>query len=130
VWKATWRNIDASPVLLASIALFHPLVPTSVPNVQYGDIVRGHHQRPPSCQAVLCCNTHEHLTYQGSLKALQSMFDLLLPSRVLRVIGSDLRRLVIVYLEHTADDGRVPSDALERPRRRGGPFAVEAVVWK
>lgn len=102
----TWRNIDASPtVLLASIPVLGRMVPRPFPvNVRYGNIVRGLHMRPSSCQAVFCCHTLEHLTYQGCLKALHNIFDLLLPNGILRVIVPDLRKLATVYLQHTADD--------------------------
>jgi hypothetical protein len=60
--------------------------------------------RPSSCQAVFCCHTLEHLNYQGCLRALHNVFDLLLPNGILRVIVPDLRWLATVYLEHTADD--------------------------
>jgi hypothetical protein len=102
----TWHNIDASPtVLLASIPVFGRLVPRPFPpNVRFGDIVRGLHLRPSSCHAVFCCHTLEHLTYQGCLKALHNMFDLLSAHGVLRVIVPDLRRLATDYLEHSADD--------------------------
>jgi hypothetical protein len=102
----TWHNIDASPtVLLASIPVFGRLVPHRFPeNVRYGDIVRGLRLQPSSCQAVFCCHTFEHLTYQGCLRALHNMFDLLSAKGVLRVIAPDLRRLATVYLEHNADD--------------------------
>jgi hypothetical protein len=103
---STWRNIDASPtVLLGSIPGLGRLIPHRFPaNVRYGNIVRGLHMRPSSCQAVFCCHTLEHLTYQGCLKALHNMFDLLLPNGILRVIVPDLRKLATVYLEHAADD--------------------------
>jgi hypothetical protein len=46
---------------------------------QRGDIVRGLHLRPSSCQAVFCCHTLEHVTYQGCLKALHNMFECFQP---------------------------------------------------
>jgi hypothetical protein len=46
----------------------------------------------------------EHLTYQGCLKALHNMFNLLAAEGILRVIVPDLRRLATVYLEHSAED--------------------------
>jgi hypothetical protein len=59
---------------------------------------------PGSCKAIFCCHTLEHLTYQGALKALRNMYDLLVVNGTLRIIVPDLRRLAMVYLEHMAED--------------------------
>jgi hypothetical protein len=60
--------------------------------------------RPGACKAIFCCHTLEHLTYQGGLKAVRNMYDLLAANGVLRIIVPDLRGLAMVYLDHAADD--------------------------
>jgi hypothetical protein len=103
----SWRNVDASPtVLLGSIPLFGRwLVPHPFPeNVRYGDIVRGLNLSPGSCKAVFGSHMLEHLTYQGCLRALRNIYDLLSSQGTLRVIVPDLRGLVTHYLDHPDDD--------------------------
>lgn len=103
---AMWRNIDASPtVLLGSVPILRQLVSRPFPrNVSYGDTLKGLSISSATCKAIFCCHTLEQLTYEGALKALRNMSDLLADEGTLRIIVPDLRRLTETYLDHASDD--------------------------